>query len=106
MAAAGIVAIAAALRRDAVTSYVIGVVGTQLASPVLWEHYAMILLLPVALLLERRQWWAAAIPILPWLGGPAYLVVFAAGIVGPLLGSSARGAGAPTSTSPRTMLPA
>jgi Glycosyltransferase family 87 len=88
--AAGIVAVWAALRRDAATSYVIGVVGTQLASPVVWEHYAMILLLPVALLLERRQWWALAIPILPWLGPVAYPVVFAAGILGPLIGSRAR----------------
>ena len=28
-----------------------------------WDHYAMLLLLPVAWLLERRQWWAAAVPL-------------------------------------------
>ena len=72
-------------RRDAVTGFLVGVVASQLLSPVLWSHYAMLLLLPVALLLERRQWWAAAIPILTWAPVPlVYPVVFAAGLLGPI----------------------
>ena len=79
------------LRRDAVTGFLVGVVASQLLSPILWSHYAMLLLLPVALLLERRHWWAAAIPILTWAPVPlVYPVVFAAGLLGPIWAPSAR----------------
>lgn len=72
-------------RLDAETSYVTTAVASQAVSPLLWEHYAMLLLLPTALLLERRQWWALALPIIPWLGPPAYPVAFVAGLLGPAL---------------------
>jgi hypothetical protein len=39
------------------------VVASQFVSPVLWDHYALILLLPVAWLLARGRWWAAAITL-------------------------------------------
>ena len=48
---------------DDEASYLVVVVATQLVSPLLWDHYAILLLLPVAWLLERRQWWAVALPI-------------------------------------------
>lgn len=77
------------LRRDPATGFVVGVVASQLVSPLVWDHYAMLLLLPVALLLERRQWWAAAIPVLTWVQIPViYPLVFAAGLLGPVLTSS------------------
>jgi alpha-1,2-mannosyltransferase len=44
-------------------SYLVAVVVSQAASPILWDHYALVLLLPVAWLLERGRWWAAAIPL-------------------------------------------
>ena len=72
-------------------SFLTTVVASQLLSPLLWDHYAVVLLLPVAWLLERGHWWAIAIPLLtslPLVGlvPPAtYAVVFAAGLVGPLL---------------------
>ena len=44
-------------------SLLVAIVSSQLLSPVLWDHYAMLLLLPVAWLLERRRWWAAGIPL-------------------------------------------
>ena len=56
---------------DAEASYLVVTVATQLVSPLLWDHYAIMLLLPVAWLLERGQWWAVALPIatsLPLLG--------------------------------------
>ena len=43
--------------------YLAAVVATQITSPIVWDHYALILLLPVAWLVERRQWWALAVPI-------------------------------------------
>jgi alpha-1,2-mannosyltransferase len=58
------IAVVAALRLPAVASYLVAVVASQLLSPVLWDHYAMLLLLPVAYLLDRGRWWAVAIPLL------------------------------------------
>ncbi len=84
MAGTVTVTILAWLRRDAATGFIVGVVASQLLSPLLWDHYAMLLLLPTALLLERRHWWAVAIPLLPWLPVDAvYPLVFALALVGP-----------------------
>jgi alpha-1,2-mannosyltransferase len=44
-------------------SYLVAVVASQLVSPILWDHYAMLLLLPVAYLLAAGHWWALAIPL-------------------------------------------
>ncbi len=57
------IVIFAALRAEAAASYLVAVVASQLLSPVLWDHYAMLLLLPVAWLIDRGQWWAVAIPL-------------------------------------------
>jgi alpha-1,2-mannosyltransferase len=57
------IAVLAALRLPADASYLVAVVASQLLSPILWDHYAMLLLLPVAWLLERRVWSAVAIPL-------------------------------------------
>ncbi len=61
--AAVAIAIFAALRAPAVPSYLGAVTASQLLSPVLWDHYAMLLVLPVAYLLERRHWWAVLVPL-------------------------------------------
>jgi len=83
------------LRRDPATGFVVGVAASQVLSPLLWDHYAMLLLLPVALLLERRQWWAAGIPLVTWLPTDVvYPAAFAAGLVGPILAGSLAGRGA------------
>jgi len=60
----------AALRLPAVPSYLVAVIASQLVSPVLWDHYAVILLLPVAWLLDRGHWWAALVI----LATPVFLV--------------------------------
>ena len=44
-------------------SYLMTVIASQLVSPILWDHYAMLLLLPVAFLLSAGRWWAALIPL-------------------------------------------
>lgn len=91
MAAAAAVTIYAWLRRDAATGFVVGVVASQLLSPLLWDHYAMMLLLPTALLLERRAWWAVAIPLLPWLPVDAvYPLAFGLALLGPIVASGSR----------------
>src|SRR5213078_2673601 len=72
-------------------SYLVAVVASQLISPLLWDHYAMLLLLPVAWLLARRQWWAVLIPLataIPLVGvvpAAIYPVVFAVCLVAPIV---------------------
>jgi len=44
-------------------SYLVAVIASQLVSPILWDHYAVILLLPVAYLLSAGRWWAILIPL-------------------------------------------
>lgn len=58
-----VVVLFATLRRSAVSSYLAVVIASQLISPILWDHYALLLLLPVAWLLERGRWWAVLIPL-------------------------------------------
>jgi alpha-1,2-mannosyltransferase len=68
-------------------SYLMTVVASQLVSPILWDHYAMLILLPVAYLLSAGRWWAAVIPLAtawPLVGVTppvAYPVVFWATLV-------------------------
>jgi hypothetical protein len=50
-------------RGSAEASYLAVVVASQAMSPILWDHYALLLLLPVAWLLQRRVWVAALIPL-------------------------------------------
>lgn len=84
-------------------SYLVVVIASQLISPILWDHYAMLLLLPVAYLLAAGRWWALAIPLAtawPLVGvSPAvvYPVAFWATLVATMLvGQSARRADLPT----------
>lgn len=44
-------------------SYMVAVIASQLVSPILWDHYALLLLLPVAYLLASGRWWGAVIPL-------------------------------------------
>jgi alpha-1,2-mannosyltransferase len=53
----------AVLRASPIASYLAVVVASQFVSPVLWDHYALILLLPVAWLVERGRLWAVLIPL-------------------------------------------
>jgi hypothetical protein len=84
------VVVFAALRASAEASYLVVVVASQLLSPILWDHYALLLLLPTAWLLHRGYWWAVALPLataLPivWALPPiVYPLSFAAGLLLPL----------------------
>ena len=57
------VTIFAVARAVPVAGYLAVVVASQFVSPVLWDHYALILLLPVAWLIDRGRLWAALIPL-------------------------------------------
>ncbi len=55
--------VVAARRATPEAGYLVTVVASQLLSPVLWNHYALLLLLPVAYLLAAGRWWALLIPL-------------------------------------------
>ena len=59
----GVVIVVAIFRCRPVASYMAVVVATQLVSPILWDHYALLLLLPVAWLLSLGRRWAVLIPL-------------------------------------------
>ena len=58
-----VVVLVATLRCTPVASYMAVIIATQLVSPILWDHYALLLLLPVAWLLSRGRRWAVLIPL-------------------------------------------
>jgi hypothetical protein len=63
MALALAAVVVAALRLSAPASYMVALVASQLLSPIVWDHYAVLLLVPVAWLLDRGHRWAALIPL-------------------------------------------
>jgi alpha-1,2-mannosyltransferase len=52
-----VVVVVAARRATIEASFIVAAVASQVVAPVLWDHYAVVLFLPVAYLLARRQWW-------------------------------------------------
>ena len=100
-------ALFATLRRSAEASYLVVVVSTQALSPLFWDHYAIVLLLPVAWLLERRQWWASLIvvatslPLISVTPPIAYPITFAVCLVA-LVAFDGRSAERPRQPAPTT----
>jgi hypothetical protein len=95
-------------RRDAVASLVVTAVASQVISPIVWDHYAVVLLLPVALVLDRlgrRGWPIVLLPLAGWLPMPWYPVLFAVGLVAAWAVGKPRDAtrtASPLGTSPRS----
>ncbi len=50
-----------------VAAFQVTVLASQLLTPLLWDHYAMLLLLPIAWLLQRGRYWAVLFSILGWV---------------------------------------
>jgi alpha-1,2-mannosyltransferase len=92
--AANIVVVAAvvvwgSVRTSPTVGYLTAVTASQLLSPVLWDHYAVLLLLPTAWLLDQGRRWAAAIPLvtsilLIWLPPVVYPIAFWVALIAPL----------------------
>ncbi len=80
--------VAAARWATAEASYLVAVIASQLLSPILWDHYAMLLLLPVAYLCAAGRWWAVLIP----LATAVPLIGFTPAVVYPLSFAVALGA--------------
>ena len=83
--------VVAARRLSLVAGFVVAVVATQLVSPLLWDHYAIVLLLPTAWLLANGARWAVAIPLatslllLPIAPAAVYPLVFWVSLVAPFV---------------------
>jgi len=72
--ALAIVAIGLSLRRDREVGFMVTITASLLLSPLLWDHYLVMLVLPAAFLAARGRPWALALPLLSWL--PAILLPF------------------------------
>lgn len=78
-------AIVLSSRRDGEVGFVTTVSATLLLSPLLWDHYLVLLALPAALLASRGWRFAAGLPLLAWLPPIMMPLVAIIGTVGPLL---------------------
>jgi hypothetical protein len=80
--AVGAVFLVSLRRSTEVASFMVGAVASQMVSPVVWAHYAVVLFLPVAWLLSRERWWALlllvplSVPIAGMLPPVVYPIVF------------------------------
>ncbi|MFL5675181.1 MAG: glycosyltransferase family 87 protein [Chloroflexota bacterium] len=85
------VVIVSIFRSSAEVSYLTTVVASQVLSPLVWDHYAVVLILPIAWLLDRGHWWAlgimivTSIPIVLYMPMAIYPVLFGIMLLGPLL---------------------
>lgn len=77
---AAIAAIGLSLRRDRELGYVVTATASLLLSPLLWDHYLAMLVLPAALLAARGRPWGLALPLLSWLPPAALPFVVVAGV--------------------------
>lgn len=80
---AAVLAVLAAIRWGSPTSsFIAAAIASQMISPVIWPHYAIVLFLPVAWLLARDRWWAililaaTSVPISDVTPGIVYPVLF------------------------------
>jgi hypothetical protein len=62
------------LRRDAEVGYMVTLGASYLLTPLLWDHYLAVLVLPASFVAARGRPWALALPLLSWL--PALLLPF------------------------------
>ena len=83
-----LVFVGAAIWLPVESSLMVAVITTQLISPILWDHYAIILLMPVAWLVDRGHRWAIALPLIT----PVFLVGLTPPMVYPLSFGVALGA--------------
>ena len=83
--ALGIAAIALSLRRDRELGFVVTASSSLLLSPLLWDHYLAMLVLPATFLASRGRSWGLVLPLLTWLPGPLLPFVALAGVWLPFL---------------------
>ena len=55
--------VVASRRAHAEASLLVTAVASQIVAPVMWDHYIVVLFLPIAWLLARHVWWVLAIGV-------------------------------------------
>jgi alpha-1,2-mannosyltransferase len=83
--AIAISAILVSLRRDREVGFMVTLMASLLLSPLLWDHYLVLIILPAAFLAERGRPWALALPLLLWLPPGIAPIAAIAGLVLPFL---------------------
>jgi hypothetical protein len=67
--AMAVAAISLSLQRDREVGFMVTITASLLLSPLLWDHYLAMLVLPAVFLASRGRPWALALPMLSWLPG-------------------------------------
>jgi hypothetical protein len=67
--------VAASLRRDRELSFVVTLGATTLLSPLMWDHYLTMVLVPAAFLANRGRWWGLWLVMLCWLPQDLLVIV-------------------------------
>ncbi len=83
--ALAVVAIVLSLRRDREVGFMVTITASLLLSPLLWDHYLAMLVLPAAFMASRGRPWALALPMLSWLPGETLPFVVVAAVFLPFL---------------------
>jgi hypothetical protein len=78
------------LRRDREVGFMVAVSASLLLSPLLWDHYLAMLVLPAAFLAERGRAWALLLPLAAWLPPESYPVVVVVATLLPFLAREPR----------------
>ena len=79
------------MRRDREIGFMVTLTASLLLSPLLWDHYLALLVLPAAFLAERGRPWALLLPLAAWLPPETYPVTV---IVATLLPFTVKDSGA------------
>ncbi len=90
-------AILLGLRRDREVGFMVTVSASLLLSPLMWDHYLAMLVLPAAFLAERGRPWALLLPLAAWLPPETYPLTVIAATLLPFAAPDSRAprAGAP-----------
>lgn len=78
-------AIGLSLRRDRELGFIVTVAASLLLSPLLWDHYLAMLVLPAAFLAQRGHAWGLLLPLATWLPPLAYPLLAIAGTLLPFI---------------------
>ncbi|MBX3028709.1 MAG: DUF2029 domain-containing protein [Chloroflexi bacterium] len=102
----GIVAMLASLRYDRETGLMVTIGATLLVSPLLWDHYLALSILPAAFLAQRGRRWGLLLPLLVWLPPITTPLVAIAAMLLPFLVARRRPGGAAVTTGSGADVPA
>ncbi len=100
-----IAAIGLSLRRDAELGFVVTATASLLLSPLLWDHYLVMLVLPAAFLAAHGRPWGLALPLLSWLPAVALPFLVLAAVWLPFLGRDVGPASPDMTSTPEEPMP-